>query len=255
MMARPPGAAHEVDLALADVTLVGDIAADGRTIAFAEFGDVDTANGIYTRPTNGGPATPLGSGLAFDLDARGVLGLTEHGELAVFEPARGPRAIALPGLERPVAARWCAGGFVVAASVPGRPARLWYVASAPAPLTGEGVAGSFAIHPDGRAVAVIDGDRLLAIELPGGPPRVVATGVFDHAICGWGEALFVRRRGELPVRVSRVDPATGAHAPAFAIAPPPLGLRGVDVVAVDDAGDGYAYSFGQELSRLYAMLV
>ncbi len=50
-----------------------------------------------------------------------------------------------------------------------------------------------------------------------------------------------------------MNEATGASTPLFEIAPPPLGRRGVDAVAVSPGGDAYAYSYGQELSRLYTM--
>ncbi len=54
MMVKAPGASEEVDLALSDVSLVADMSADGQSVAFAEFGDVDTANGAYLRSTRGG---------------------------------------------------------------------------------------------------------------------------------------------------------------------------------------------------------
>jgi hypothetical protein len=39
----------------------------------------------------------------------------------------------------------------------------------------------------------------------------------------------------------------------FEIDPPHLGRRGVYTAVVSASGDAYAYSFSQELSRLYTM--
>ena len=55
------------------------------------------------------------------------------------------------------------------------------------------------------------------------------------------------------IQVRRVDPATGTATPVVDIAPPRLGLRGIDAVVINTACDAYAYSYGQELSRLYTM--
>jgi hypothetical protein len=87
-----------------------------------------------------------------------------------------------------------------------------------------------------------------------GPTREVPGTFADDAECGWstGGEVLVRTRSP-PIRVRRVDPATGASTAVVDIAPPRLGLRGVDAVVINPAGDAYAYSYGQELSRLYTM--
>ncbi|MEJ7602020.1 MAG: hypothetical protein WKG01_29255 [Kofleriaceae bacterium] len=46
---------------------------------------------------------------------------------------------------------------------------------------------------------------------------------------------------------------TGAATPLLELARPPLGLRGVHALVVAADGEAYAYSYGQELSRLYTM--
>ena len=49
--------------------------------------------------------------------------------------------------------------------------------------------------------------------------------------------------------------ATAASTFVADVAPPRLGLRGLYTLVISEAGDAYAYaySYGQELSRLYTM--
>ncbi|HZJ63770.1 MAG TPA: hypothetical protein VFD36_09675, partial [Kofleriaceae bacterium] len=263
MMARAPGARDEADLALSDVSLVADISADGRSLLFVEFGDVDTANGAYLRSTDGGSALRLGEAMPLDLadDGRGVLGFLYRAPdelVALPVPEGQPRAVPLPGMTRIRWARWCAGDRIVFSAVrDGRPRRLWRLDPdhTIAALTDEGVSGLFAVRADGGAAALIVRDRLVIIDVAHpGPTREVPGAFADEAVCGWstGGEVLVRTRSP-PIRVRRVDPATGASTAVVDIAPPRLGLRGVDAVVINPAGDAYAYSYGQELSRLYTM--
>jgi eukaryotic-like serine/threonine-protein kinase len=264
MMVKAPGASQEVDLALSDVSLVADLSADGQSVVFAEFGDVDTANGGYLRSTRGGAALRLGEGVPIDLadDGRGVLAW-RYGlpiSIAVFPVPEGqPRPLELPGLTRVGWARWCAGDrIVVEGAAAGRPHRLWRLDPdrTLTPITDEGVSGPSRVDPGGRRVAVMVGDRLLVVDIEGGrAPRAVPGSFTDETLCGWhaGAAdLFLRSKSP-PIRIRRVHESTGASAPVLEIVPPPLGRRGVDAVAMSQSGGAYAYSYGQELSRLYTM--
>jgi hypothetical protein len=261
MMVKAPGAREEHDLALSDVARVADISADGALVVFAEFGDVDTANGAYLRPTDGGAALRLGDGMPFDLadDGRGVLALRYAlDDLAVFPVPEGqPRTLAVAGLAAVRWARWMRDGRVaIGGSAEGRPARVWRLDPdrALTPLTPEGACGAAAVRPDGGALAFVAGDRLHVVALDGGA-RVVPGAFADDAVCGWdaGGAEVLVRSASPPVRVRRVHVETGAETPLFEIAPPPVGRRGVDTLVVSARGDAYAYSYGQELSRLYTM--
>jgi hypothetical protein len=155
-------------------------------------------------------------------------------------------------------ARWCAGDRIVfTARRAGRPRRLWRLDPdhAITPLTDEGVFGLLAVRTDGTAAALIAHDRLLVVDIASpGPPHEVPGAFADQAVCGWStdNEVLVRTRSP-PIRVRRVAPATGTSTPVVEISPPRLGLRGVDAVVITPAGDAYAYSYGQELSRLYTM--
>ena len=73
-------------------------------------------------------------------------------------------------------------------------------------------------------------------------------------MCGWAseDEVFVRGASP-PIRIERVSVTTGATVLVHEIVPPPPGVRGVHEVALGRSGDAYAYSYGQELSRLYTM--
>src|SRR5262249_1848339 len=67
-----------------------------------------------------------------------------------------------------------------------------------------------------------------------------------------GAEVYVRSQWP-PIEVRRVALSDGAVTPHLQIVPPPLGRRGLDAFGISAAGDAYAYSYGQELSRLYVM--
>jgi hypothetical protein len=256
MRAKAPGAARELDLALADVTLVNDLSGDGRTIVFTELGDVDSANGAYVRSTDGGEPLRLGDIIPYDLadDGRGLLaGVGAPLGLAIVPLSGQLRVVPTAGIAVR-SARWLAGPqILVGGAAAGRPFRLWRLdRGTPTPLTDEGVFGPTAVSSDGRRIALIADGKLLVIE--DGVRQV--PGVYaDEIVCGWhadNRDVFVRKLAA-PIAIRRVDTSTGSATAVVEIAPPELGLRRVASVAIDRAGDAYAYSYAQELSRLHVM--
>jgi len=84
---------------------------------------------------------------------------------------------------------------------------------------------------------------------------VVPGSFADEAVCGWaagGADVFVRTKAP-QARIRRVSLATAASTFVAEVSPPRLGLRSLYTLVVSEAGDAYAYSYGQELSRLYTM--
>lgn len=255
MLVKPPSASTATDLGLADVSLVGAIARDGSHVAFLELGDVDTASGVYVRPTRGGPAVRLGDGQPLDLDhARGVLAL-RGGTLVAYPLGAGPpREISAPRMTVRTA-RWCGRDrVVIAGSLDGRTSRLWRIdAGQPTPLTAEGVAPPFSVDRDGSVLAFVDDGRLRVIDIERAAARDIAGTYTDEVACACTrDAVFVRTL-PLPIRVRRIDLATGATTPVLEVMPPSVGLRSVAAFALADTGEAFAYSYGQELSRLFRM--
>jgi hypothetical protein len=99
---------------------------------------------------------------------------------------------------------------------------------------------------------------LLVIDFDGRAPVRTVPGAFtDETACGWsadGTEVFVRSASP-PVELRRVNISTAASTHVTTISPPRVGLRGVDRLVVSRDGAAYAYSYGQELSRLYTMTV
>ena len=141
-----------------------------------------------------------------------------------------------------------------------RPPRLWLVPredGTPLPLTEEGVFGHCEVSPEGARVAFIAGDgrcRVLPVDDPAAVQFVPGLYRGEH-VCRFhpdGASLFVRGT-EVPLRIRRVALATGHSVPHAEVTPPALGLKGIDAFVMSATGDAYAYSYGQELNRLYTL--
>jgi hypothetical protein len=261
MMVRAPGADREVDLSLSDVSWVGDLSPDGEQVAFGELGEVEAHSGCYLRATRGGPATRLGDGqpLAIAPGGAQVAALLWPMNRIVLHPTGPGATVDLPlGSIALVRSARFAGPreLIVEGAEDGRPLRLWRVpqGGAPSPLTDEGLHGAVAIAPDGARAAFVGGDgRLRVLPLAGGDVVMVDGEHPGRVAAGWhatGAEIFVRDP-QLPVQLDRVDVATGAVTPHATVAPSPVGMRGLDAFVVDATGAAYAYSYGDERSRLY----
>lgn len=266
MMVRAPGAGSETDLSLSDVSLAGAISADGRTLVFGEFGDVALASGAYLRPVSGGPALRLGAGLPVDLSADGRHVIAGLGgtptRMVTYSVLTGEQQwVDLGSIETAIWAQWRGDDqLIIVGAEQGRPPRLWLVTrstGAQVPLTEEGLLGHCCVSPDGARVAFIAEDgqcRLLPIDNPGAV-QLLPGHYQGERVCTFGAGgteLFVRSTA-IPIRIRRVDLATGDSVLHAEITPPALGQKGVDSFVVNPSGEAYAYSYGQELARLYAM--
>ena len=272
MRVHPPGATGEIDGSLSDLSMVSDISADGRTLVVGEFGEAELASGAYLRPSDGGPSLRLGDGFPMSLanDGRRVLALPANGsrQLLSYATSGGVAGeIAIAPIDEILWARWLGDQHaVVSGSAKARPPRLWLVATsdggaAPRPITDEGSAGQAHVSRDASRIAFVDGSgRLVVTPVDAGgagAPGVVPGTYRGELVCGWcadDTAVFIRSQN-LPLQIRRVDLASGRSTPHAEITPPRLGLKGLDALAISAAGDAYAYSYGEELSRLYAIRV
>ncbi len=258
MSVRPPGSPDELDLALSDVSLVAGLSADGRNALVLELGDVDAQNGAYVLPTDGSPAIRVGELLPWDIssDGRTVLGWTDDPEQLVVAPIAGARSVvALPGFTALRAARW-AGETIIVNGARGADGMRWWRRTADgrlAPLSDAGVAGTAAVSPDQRQLAVLADGALRVIAIADGHATAVPGTYPDGQVCGWRDGDVLVRSSAPPVEVRRVSPATGTSTWHVTLAPTGPGLRGIDGLAVAAQADAYAYSYGVELSRLYLM--
>ena len=257
-----PGQAGEIDRSLSDFSLVTDISADGATLLIAEIGDVDASIGAYLQPVSAGRPLRLGAGMPLAISPSGqrvaafVLADDRLQLVAYSTTSAGTTPIATAADVS--AARWLDETALIAEGAPGAGARMWKLSTAGAPvaLTDPGDAGHPALDPARRRCAFVDPrGRLHLLDVAGGGHQTLDGSFAGLVACGWlaDHDSIIVRSATTPIRLTRVDPRTGATSAYLEIAPPPVGLRAVDAVVLRADGSAYAYSVGQELSQLYLL--
>jgi DNA-binding winged helix-turn-helix (wHTH) protein/dipeptidyl aminopeptidase/acylaminoacyl peptidase len=273
---RAPGDREERELSWLEGSAAADLSRDGRQLLFGEMMEGGGFNGrIYLRGTDGSPAVHLGDGYplalspdgawaAVRLRSRPEAGGVHHsaGEGLTLLPtgAGEARAVAL-GEMNAYLAQWFPDGrrLLLGGMVPGREGRLYVLDSHDAslrPLTAE-MTGVGALSPDGKWVATIGHDGHFLYPVEGGERRALPGLSPEEWPVGWaadGRSLFLRREGELPMPVLRMDVATGRKEPWMALAPPDR--AGVVYMQPLVTGDGrsYVYTYHRALSDLYLVL-
>jgi eukaryotic-like serine/threonine-protein kinase len=265
---RGPEDTAERDLSNLDWSLVRDISADGKLIAFDESGEgVNGVGYVYIRNVNAPAAIQLGPGRAPALspDQKWVLAPAVDGQsLAIYAVGvRETRHIPLEGF-RVRNAQFHPNGqeMIVFASQPGHGARIYRMridGGLPRPISAEGVTSAGGCRPslDGRyipGISVSDGKAWL-YPLEGGEPHQIAGITGDDRIGGWaadGKALFVNNTTEIPGKVMRLDYETGKRDLVREITPADrAGVgSGFGAIVTPDA-KAYAYSLVQMLHELH----
>jgi Tol biopolymer transport system component len=264
-IALPPGEKRERELSWLDLSMVTDISPDGKKIILSESGEGGEYS-IYLRKTDGSPAVRLGPGWV------GTMSPDEKWVLTTDIRADPPQLVLLPtGPGDPVIltrdrlnhahGRFLPDGkqIVFAAGEPGRD-RLLYIQ----PIAG-GEARSISraevlatgpVSPDGRFTA----GRSLANRItlyptaPGDPVAIPGVAPQERAV-EWspdGKSLYVYRRGELPLRVFRVEVASGKRELWREFAPSdPAGVVEIQGVQMTPDASAYAYTYVRILSDLF----
>jgi serine/threonine protein kinase/Tol biopolymer transport system component len=274
LMCFPPGASKGVDLTWLDNSQGADLSDDGQSLLFGEAGaGAGLLGDVYLRKTDGSLPVHLGEGAA--------VALSPDKKWAISMPAVPADRLVLlptgPGQPRTVrrdgflyyAAMWFPDGgrLLIRASASGRPPRLYVqdlAGSTPRPLTPEGVQGmrpggflGAAISPDGKLVTARDAQGTAFLyPVEGGEPRVLPGSRPEDSIVRFdtkGDALFLASGG-LPVRIDRLDLASGHREPWKEIGlADPTGAWGLEWLRLTPDGKSYAYSFVRTLSRLYVV--
>ena len=267
-VAHGPAEQTERDLSWFDWSLLADLSEDGRTALFSESGEAGGSGySVFIRGTDGSPAVRLGEGQALSLspDGRRVLVLvhpTTDQQLAIYPTGPGePKVLSLPAL-RVSAAAWLPDGrrFLMTAAQPGHDSRVYLGDSAggdPRPLTPEGFQAAQRVRP-------IDARRFLArgpegkvfdYPIEGGEPVPVPGIAPADGIVGTSTRegmVYLRRGGDLPARVVRLDLASGREEKWRDFMPAdPTGIVGVYGLRITLDGRYYAYSYARVLSDLY----
>jgi hypothetical protein len=240
----------ERDISLSEVSFVTDISADGATLAVAELGNAETANGAYLVPIAGGNPIRLGPGFPLAISSSGqrVVANVED-KLVVYATASGDTpTFRTPG--HVMGARWLDEQTLVGFAN----GKLWRLALGAAPVELGPGARRFVLDAARARAAFVDrAGALHVVTLATGADRVIAQ-LPQCFVCGWlASGAIVTCTLMSPLDLVRVDAETGARSPHAQLAPPALGLKGVDAVVVHPDGERIAYSYGQELSQLFVM--
>jgi Tol biopolymer transport system component len=272
MAHRDVRARVERDLSWLDVSVVGDLAPNGRTVLFSQTGSGGRGGmySMYARDADGSPAVRLGEGLALALspDGRSAVS-TVHGSpshLVVWPTGAGQsRVLADGGLVDQQSVSWTPDGrhIVFMATSPGRPPRLYLQDVAgngpPKPVSPEGVQVPLfakSVAPDGRTVAAVDArGRVVLQPLDGGAAQEVSGLEPGDMPLRWtpeGRGLFVFKFGELPGRIHRFDLDTQTRELVTELMPAdPAGVGQIIAVQVTADGKSCAYSYKQNLADLF----
>ena len=263
-----PGEKSEKDLSWLEMTSVVNISEDGRILLLFEEGEAAGPGGtLILRKMDGSPPMRLAEGLG-QLSPDGSRVLTvlpgSNGPPKILPVGPGePTTVKLEGLE-PLNVAWLPDSrrLLVYGRLSGQPPRVFLVdpdAGTRRPIVLEGALGTaFAVTPDSRRILADRSDGTWALyPIEGGTPAPVPGILRGEAPVRFsrdGRWLFVARPREVPLRVFRIDLASGARAHWKDLEPADrAGLSYVRHVVLSGDGSAYAYQFRRWLSDLYVI--
>ena len=264
VMALAPGESKQRDLSWFDGTSPIGISADGTTVLLEENGDAGASQTpFYLRKTDGSPAVKLGEGDAQDLspDGKWVLLHDADGAGLTLVPTGPGDAVKLQptGVEHVTNAIFLDDGrrLMFYAREAGKGQKgAFYLMEIPAGkpqkiASGYGLVGK-AVSPDGKWIVGLGADwneDLALIPIGGGEAKTIPnTNTVDPI--RWsadGKAILAVELGSLPVRVVRVDVATGRREPWKELGP--ADISGViQTTGIQITPDERAYVYGYSSS-------
>jgi len=268
LFALAPGETRERSLSWFDWSLLLDLSADGKTLLFSESGEaMGNSSAIFLRGTDGTGAVRLGEGTFGELSRDGkwaVVEIGQPGKLMLLPTGAGQSRQLTDDKIDHFFPHWLPDGKAIffGANEAGKPPRSYLLdvetpGAAPKPITPEGVLASFAT-PDGKFLLAgnskhehwlfpLDGGSPQKLNLDMQPDEFV-TGLIDD-----GKSVLARTRG-LPLKITRIDLASGKRTPFKEIVPSdPAGVQSIVGIRFSADGKSYAYSLGRWLSDLYVV--
>jgi Tol biopolymer transport system component len=269
--ARPPGSDADRDFSWLDRSDASVISRDGRWVAFSDQGpQAGNRYATMLRKTDGSAAVRLGEGLPveFSPDNRWILALVPtsptHYEL-LPTAAGAPVRLDWPLLRN---VEWHPDFFpdsrslLVCGAETGHAERCYKSAiegGALEPVTPDSIVtspyiGGSQLSPDGTAIVVRSGGHAMVWRLDGGPPRTLPAIAPGDNVLRWspdGKALWVAPVA-VPIRIDKVDVATGGREPLVTITPPErANVFQLQWLSLADDPRVYAYNTGSWSSELY----
>jgi eukaryotic-like serine/threonine-protein kinase len=268
LFALAPGESKERSLSWFDWSLLSDLSADGKTLLFSETGEaVGADNAIFLRTTDGAPAVRLASGDFGNLSPDGKWAVIESGKpskLMLVPTGAGEGRQLTDDKVQHFYAGWLPDGKTIFFNTiqQGQPPRGYLLnldspGAAPRPITPEGTVAFFST-PDGEFLLATDSNRQPWLcPVAGGEPKklnlAIEPGEYVLSFFDNGKSLLVRTR-TVPLKITRIDLATGKREPFREIAPAdPAGVQSIPVIRFSADGKSYAYSLGRQLSDLYVV--
>ena len=263
LLCQAPGAAWERELSWFDASAPVALSDDGSQLLFNDHGDATPTGGsFFVRKTDGSPAARLGDGEAQDFSADGKWVLTLRREpstaLVLVPTGTGsPRPIDRANFETIRGAALFPDGkrILVLANLPGQQDRLLYVQEIPSgkprALPEKGLSWSGQpISPDGKTIAAFRdwAEDLFLVPVDGSQARMIrdTKGLDPIRWSADGRFLYAAETGKIPIRILRIEVATGRRelwkelAPAQGAAP----YNSTNIVMTPDA-KAYAYGFAR----------
>ena len=264
---RGPGGREERDLSWLDRSTAEDLSADGTKLLLNEEGEgAGASSSVYLRGTDGSPAVRLGEGVGTSLSADGkwavAINYGSPPQLWLLPTGPGePRLVPRGPMEQYHWARVLPDGrrVLISGNEKGGGVRLFVqeITGATArPITPEGTGYLLPPSPDGRFVPSADPEgRVNLYPVDGGEPRPLPGIARGDEVLLWkadGRSLLVRRGLSMPVRIDRVDVATGKAELWREIAPADrTGMTEVPSVRVSADESTFTYTVHRLLSELY----
>jgi Tol biopolymer transport system component len=261
-----PGESKERELTWLDWSLPATISRDGRTVLFSESGEGGGAGySVYIRKTDGSPAVRLGEGSSQDLSPDGEWALAivhsaSDPQLAAYPTGAGePKIFSKEGISV-FSASFLGDGkqILLTGSEPGRGPRLYlrdFSGGKPRAVTPEGYTAVGPVDPNGKW-AVVDGPdrkRYLYPLSSGEPTPIPGLDPEDGVaqVSADGRFVYVRRRAEVPMKVYRLEIATGRKELWRTLMPGDgAGVSNLTPLPTPD-GSAYIYSYVRTLSDLF----
>jgi eukaryotic-like serine/threonine-protein kinase len=265
------GENRQRDLSWLDWGSPRDISPDGKTVLFEEGGEGGGAGySVYVRSLDGSPAIRLGEGVAqgFLPGGTSVLAITHpvtETRVVIYPLGAGEsRMLLTPGLNVERAFAHPDGRRVVLqAREAARGARLYLqdlAGGKPRAFTPEGyrTLGMRALSSDGIAVMTVGPDhKVYLYRLSGDEPSSPPGLTNDDNVVAWSadmRSVFVMRRGERPLKVSRVDLGTGKRELVRELMPSDAaGVTGVGSVHILPDQKSYVFGYQRVLSDLHVV--
>jgi Tol biopolymer transport system component len=265
-----PGGEKERDFSWLDWSLIRDVTPDGQMVLFDETGEGGGPGySVYVRKADGSPAVRLGRGVGGTLspDARLALGIEKTGDLnrVVVYPIGAGEPKTLPATTiRIEQVDWLPDGrrIIFSGSEPDHGSRIWVQGldeAKPKPVSPEGYRMyAKCLTSDGRQVVSLGPDQRFYLYPVGGGEPTPIPGLVKGDVPGqWtrdGKALLVRRRGDIPQRIMKLDVTTGRKEFWKELMPPdPAGVWTVSPVVNTPDEKYYAYGFARSLADLYVV--